>query len=112
MSQASRAYTVEPLVGRPVTTAEVGVAELPPHTPRLPDPTPADPNQSWYAATPVPAVHVKVAVEPGRTVLGVGLVIAGRTAAPVPVSGIACVALVVELLTMVSWPVAVPEVEG
>jgi len=67
------------LVGRPVTATEVGVDALGPYTPRLPDPTPVVPSQSWYCVAPVPAVHVKVADEPGSVVPCVGLVIAGKT---------------------------------
>jgi len=57
------------------------VEALGPYTPRFPEPTPVVPNQSWYCVTPVPALHVKVAVEPGSVVPGVGLVIAGAAVA-------------------------------
>ena len=100
------------MVGRPVTVTEVGVDALGPYTPRLPEPAPVVPSQSWYCVTPVPAVHVKVAADPERALLVLGAVIAGRVHIPVPLREMTAEGLVEELLVMVSAPVTAPAAWG
>lgn len=64
----------------PLTLTESVLAplEFTVYAPTFCDPCPLVPSKSWNCDTaPVPAVQVKVTVEPGRTLPGAGLVSAG-----------------------------------
>jgi hypothetical protein len=63
------------------------VAVVEPELYRLDEPHPVVPSQSWYAVGPVPADHVKVALEPGSVLPGVGEVSAAVAVAAVRTVG-------------------------
>jgi hypothetical protein len=64
-------------MGIPVTLAVVAVVW--PVLERFVEPTPVVPRSSSYCVTPVPAVHVKVALEPVRVLPALGEVSAAAT---------------------------------
>ena len=62
ISEESWAYIVTPVIGKPLTLAEVAVVA--PELKRFLDPVPLVPRCSRYAVTLVPAVQAKVALDP------------------------------------------------